>query len=143
VNRERAPRLEHLLASDDAQTGDARQVGGDTFGNTACDPVVGRLAREILEIQNRQRVGLGGGPGSCGQPGNVGKEGSRRGMAARGLARESPHQNGAQGEEVGALVDPVFSAGVLVAMTEARMVAGIVAPLLKAGVPIGPEHFDE
>jgi flavin-dependent dehydrogenase len=40
-------------------------------------------------------------------------------------------------------VDPVFSAGVLVAMTEARMVAGIVAPLLKAGVPIGPEHFDE
>jgi len=40
-------------------------------------------------------------------------------------------------------VDPVFSAGVLVATTEGKMVAEIAAPLLKAGVPIGPEHFDD
>jgi len=40
-------------------------------------------------------------------------------------------------------VDPVFSAGVLAATTEGKLVAEIVAPLLKAGTRIDPEHFEQ
>jgi len=40
-------------------------------------------------------------------------------------------------------VDPVFSAGVLVATTEGKMVAEIVGPLLSDGRNVEPEHFDD